>query len=96
MTDSSDRYGSKPLGKSVEEVEAGESNRVNSPVPGEQVRHDQQEVAVVPAVTNSNTSTTPGVIAPDALLTDSVAADERRDRAQAGPGAGQTSENSEG
>lgn len=90
MTDSSDRYGSKPLGKSVEEVEAGESNRVNSPLPGEQVRHDQQEVAVVPAVPNSNTSTTPG-----ALLSDSVAADERRDRAQAGPVAGQTSETSE-
>lgn len=95
MTDSSDRYGSKPLGRSAEEIESEAGNRVNSPVPGEQIRHDEETVAVVPAVSNSNTSTTPGVIAPDALLTDalltdSVVAGERR-----GPDAGQSSENSE-
>ncbi|AIZ45918.1 hypothetical protein QR90_13865 [Deinococcus radiopugnans] len=95
MTDSSDRYGSKPLGKSVEEVEATEGNRVNSPVPGEQVRHDQEEVAMIPAVSNSNANTNPGVVEPNTLLTDSVMLEERRDRAQAGPDAGQSSENSE-
>ena len=96
MTDSSDRYGSEPLGKSVEEVEAGQSNRVNPSVPGEQIRHDQEEVAMIPAVSNSNTNTNPGVVAPGVLLTDSVPAEERRDRAQTGGDAGQSSENSEG
>ncbi len=96
MTDSSDRYGSKPLGKSVEEIEAGESNRVNPSVPGEQVRHDQEEVAMIPAVSNSNTSTNPGVVAPGVLLSDSVVTEERRDRAQTDRDAGQSSENSEG
>ncbi|CAM3264471.1 M-like protein [Deinococcus saxicola] len=95
MTDSPDRYGSKPLGKSVEEVEGEEGNRVNSPVPGEQIRQGEETVAVIPAVSNSNTSTNPGVVAPDTLLTDSLMADERRDRAQAGPDAGPSSETSE-
>ncbi len=95
MTDSPDRYGSKPLGKSVEAIEGEEGNRVNSPVPGEQVRHEEETVAVIPAVSKSNTSTNPGVVSPDTLLTDSMMAEERRDRAQAGPDAGQSSENSE-
>ncbi|MFK7601058.1 hypothetical protein ACI3L1_02465 [Deinococcus sp. SM5_A1] len=95
MTDSPDRYGSKPLGKSVEEIKGEEGNCVNSPVPGEQIRHDEEAVAVIPAISNSNTSTNPGVVAPDTLLTDSVMAEERRDRAQAGPDAGQSSETSE-
>ncbi|CAM3836101.1 hypothetical protein [Deinococcus frigens] len=100
MTDSHNRYGDQPLGKSVEDIEAEEGNRVNSSVPGEAVRRDQEEVGVIPAVANSNTNTNPGVIAPDTLLTDtlltdSVMADERRDRAQAGPDAGQSSESGE-
>lgn len=95
MTDSPNRYGSEPLGKSVEEVEAAEGNRVNSPVPGEQVRRDQEEVAMIPAVPNSNTSTNPGVVTPGTLLTDTALLEERRDPAQPGPAAGQSSENSE-
>ncbi|CAM4452400.1 hypothetical protein [Deinococcus marmoris] len=94
MTDSSDRYGSEPLGKSVEEVESEAGNRVNPSVPGEQVRHDE-EVAMIPAVSNSNINTNPGVIVPRTLLTDSGMVEERRDRAQKGPDAGQSSENSE-
>ena len=74
MTDSSGRYGDKPLGKSVEEVEAQEGNRVNSPVPGEAVRQD--EPVIVPAVSNSNLSTNPGVLSPDSLQTDTVISSE--------------------
>ena len=95
MIDSSDRYGSEPLGKSVEEVESEAGNRVNPSVPGEQVRHDEGEVAMIPAVSNSNINTNPGVIEPRILLTDSGMVEERRDRAQKGPDAGQSSENSE-
>ncbi len=40
MTDSDNRYGDAPLGRSVEEVEQDNTNRVNPPVPGEQVRDD--------------------------------------------------------
>jgi hypothetical protein len=96
MTDSSDRYGSQPLGKSVEEVESEAGNRVNPAVPGEQIRHDEEVVAMIPAVSNSNINTNPGVIEPRTFRTDGGKAEERRDRAQSGPGAGQGSENSEG
>lgn len=50
---------------------------------------------MIPAVSNSNANTNPGVVEPNTLLTDSVMLEERRDRAQAGPDAGQSSENSE-
>ncbi|WP_019588677.1 hypothetical protein [Deinococcus apachensis] len=51
MTDSDNRYGDAPLGRSVEEVEQDGGNRVNSPVPGEQVRDDDMLAGVpVPPV----------------------------------------------
>ncbi|GBF06439.1 hypothetical protein DAERI_090025 [Deinococcus aerius] len=51
MTDPDNRYGDAPLGRSVEEVEQDNTNRVNSPVPGEQVRDDDALAGVpVPPV----------------------------------------------
>ncbi|MBI0444932.1 MULTISPECIES: hypothetical protein [unclassified Deinococcus] len=47
MTDHDHRYGDQPLGKSVEEVEEESSNRVNSPVPGEQIQDDALGAGVV-------------------------------------------------
>lgn len=64
MTDN--KYGNKPLGKSVEEVESESANTVNSPVPGEQRR--AEEAAVIPAVVTGNAGGTPAVINPDALI----------------------------
>lgn len=81
MTDQSNRYGQEPLGKSVEEVEQESSNAVNSPVSGEEVRHEQDRALVVPAVVNSNTSGIPALINPDALTDgDGSGADDRRTR----------------
>ncbi|MFK7601057.1 hypothetical protein ACI3L1_02460 [Deinococcus sp. SM5_A1] len=71
MTDN--RYGDKPLGKSVEEVESEEGNRVNSPVPGEARRDMQDEADFVPAVVGGGgggTGATPAMINPDALIED--------------------------
>ncbi|WP_216318568.1 hypothetical protein [Deinococcus aestuarii] len=48
MTNDDNRYGDAPLGRSVEEVEGDAGNRMNSPVPGEQVRDDDM-LAGVPA-----------------------------------------------
>lgn len=64
MTDN--RYGSKPLGKSVEEVQEESGNRVNSPVEGEVVRAEQDKL--IPAIVNGNATGTHAVINPDALI----------------------------
>ncbi|GHF49866.1 hypothetical protein HNQ07_002852 [Deinococcus metalli] len=67
MTDNSNRYGSEPLGKSVEEVEQESGNLVNSPVGGETVRRDEDVAVVVPAVVNGNTTGVPALINPEGL-----------------------------
>lgn len=68
MTDNTNRYGSEPLGKSVEEIEQETGNRVNSPVEGEAVRHMQDQTLVVPAVVNGNTTGVPALVNADALV----------------------------
>ena len=60
------RYGSEPLGKSVEEIEDNSANRVNSPVEGEQRR--AQDTAGVPAAIPGNGSGVPVVVNPGALI----------------------------
>lgn len=60
MTDSENRYGDAPLGKSVEEVEGDAGNLVNSPVPGENLGDDG--AAFVPAIPASNASNVIGVV----------------------------------
>ncbi len=81
MTDSSNRYGNEPLGKSVEEVENDSGNRVNSPVEGERVRHDQDGAAVLPTVVNGTTSgVVPAVLDSDELVDDGGAHDDARRR----------------
>ncbi|MFC4637592.1 hypothetical protein [Deinococcus hohokamensis] len=75
MTDSSNRYGDRPLGKSVEEVEREGGNLTNPPVPGELRRDD--DAPVVPAVIGGNASGVPGVAVSPVVLTDD--ADDRRD-----------------
>lgn len=73
MTDKRDS--SKPLGKSVEEIEAETSNRVNSPVEGEAVRANEEKV--VPVVANINTSGTPvAVVNPVALIEEGSGPDD--------------------
>lgn len=64
--DSGNKYGSAPLGKSVEQVADESANRVNSPVQGETRRENEQQV--IPAVINSNASSIPAVINPEALV----------------------------
>ncbi len=69
MTDN--RYGDKPLGKSVEEVESQEGNRVNSPVPGEARRDLADEADFIPVVVSGGTGGSagfPAVINPEALI----------------------------
>ncbi len=69
MTDN--RYGDKPLGKSVEEVENEQGNRVNSPMPGESRRELEDEANFVPAVVTGGTGGSagfPAVVNPDALV----------------------------
>ncbi|WP_102127821.1 hypothetical protein [Deinococcus planocerae] len=65
MTDNENRYGDAPLGRSVEEVEGDAGNRVNSAVPGEQVRDDDM-LAGVPAAPvlsgPAGTAVIPGVV----------------------------------
>lgn len=68
MTDSSNRYGSQPLGKSVEEIEREGSNLENSPVQGEERRRD--DGLVVPAVVGGITSGAPAAVVGAGLLTD--------------------------
>ncbi|MFC4424634.1 hypothetical protein [Deinococcus navajonensis] len=75
MTDSSNRYGDQPLGKSVEEVEREGGNLTNSPVPGE--LHRDEDAPVVPAVIGGNASGVPGIAVNPVVLTDNE--DERRD-----------------
>ncbi len=60
------RYGSEPLGKSVEEVESESGNLVNSPVEGEQIR--QADTAGIPAVIPSNGAGVPAIVNPGALI----------------------------
>ncbi|WP_034384628.1 hypothetical protein [Deinococcus sp. YIM 77859] len=50
MTNGDHRYGDEPLGKSVEELEQESGNRVNPPVPGEQVRDDGVPLIVPPVL----------------------------------------------
>lgn len=68
MTDNSNRYGSEPLGKSVEEVESESGNLENSPVSGEAVRDAENEASVVPALVNGNATGIPAVVRPEALV----------------------------
>ncbi|PNY81837.1 hypothetical protein [Deinococcus koreensis] len=76
MTDNSNRYGSEPLGRSVEEIEQETGNVTNSPVEGEAVRHAEDTTLVVPAVVNSNTSGIPALVNPDALTDGGGRADD--------------------
>lgn len=76
MTDNSNRYGSEPLGKSVEEVEQETGNVTNSPVEGEALRRAEDTTLVVPAVVNSNTSGIPALVNPDALTDRGSRADD--------------------
>ncbi|BDP41231.1 hypothetical protein DAETH_12000 [Deinococcus aetherius] len=63
MTDSENRYGDTPLGRSVEEVEREGGNLENPPAAdGELWQGD--EIAL-PAVANANTSAVPAVLDPD-------------------------------
>ncbi|GGM13081.1 hypothetical protein [Deinococcus aerophilus] len=81
MTDSSNRYGNDPLGKSVEEVENDSGNRVNSSVEGERVRHDHDGAAVLPTVVNGTTSgVVPAILNSDELVDDGGAHDDARRR----------------
>ncbi|GGK22121.1 hypothetical protein GCM10008955_14520 [Deinococcus malanensis] len=68
MTDSSNRYGDQPLGKSVEEIEREGGNLENSPVQGEDRRRD--DGLVVPAVIGGTTSGAPGAVVGAGLLAD--------------------------
>ncbi|CAM3836153.1 hypothetical protein [Deinococcus frigens] len=89
MTDN--RYGDKPLGKSVEEVEAEESNRVNSPLPGEARREMQDEADFIPAVVSGGgggTSGTPAIINPGALVEGGSGAVDRSDETRERSGLG--------
>lgn len=74
MTDSGNRYGNEPLGKSVEEIEENSSNRVNSPVEGEQ-RRDEEGVAI-PAIVNGNASSVPAIVNADQLVEDGSGRDD--------------------
>lgn len=66
MTDSGNRYGSEPLGKSVEEIQEEGGNLVNSPVEGERMR-DEEGVAI-PAIVNGNASSVPAIVNADLLV----------------------------
>lgn len=74
MTDSSNRYGDQPLGKSVEEIEREGGNLENSPVQGEDLRRD--DGLVVPAVVGGITSGAPAAVVGAGLLTDRGGADD--------------------
>ncbi|GGO20528.1 hypothetical protein [Deinococcus humi] len=83
MTDN--RYGDKPLGKSVEEVESEQGNRVNSPVSGETRRNLEADAAIVPAVVGGGNQSTGAVLAltdPDVLTEAGSGADDRRNSAE--------------
>lgn len=84
MTDN--RYGSEPLGKSVEEVEGESGNRVNSSVPGETQRDLEMDAAIIPAVVSGGTGGSagfPAVIDPNGLVEDgSGPQEDRRDPAR--------------
>ena len=84
MTDN--RYGDKPLGKSVEEVESEGGNRVNSSVPGEDRRELADEVNFVPAVVSGGggTSGTPVLVNPAALIEGGSGPQDRTDPAGRG------------
>lgn len=69
MTDN--RYGDKPLGKSVEEVESEAGNRTNSSLPGEARRDLADEADFIPVVVSGGTGGSagfPAVVNPDALI----------------------------
>ncbi|MEF2278077.1 hypothetical protein V3W47_07170 [Deinococcus sp. YIM 134068] len=62
MTDSDNRYGDTPLGKSVEEVEQEGGNLESPPAAdGELWNNDQ---VALPAIANANASAVPAVINP--------------------------------
>ena len=88
MTDNSNRYGSEPLGKSVEEIESESGNLVNSPVEGEQRREESLGAGLPPVIaTNANTTVMGGIVNP-ASLTDDLGsgADDGRARPADGEG----------
>ncbi|MDB5044935.1 MAG: hypothetical protein JWQ08_985 [Deinococcus sp.] len=66
MTDNSNRYGTEPLGKSVEEVEQDAGNQVNSSVGGEDRRRDDE--TFVPAIVNGNASGVPAILNTNLLV----------------------------
>ncbi|MBB6015997.1 hypothetical protein ACFP9V_11360 [Deinococcus radiopugnans] len=79
MTDN--RYGDKPLGKSVEEVESETGNRVNSPLPGEARRDLEVDAAIVPAIVGGggeSTGAVPAIINSDALVEGGSGPDDRQ------------------
>ncbi|GGL70345.1 hypothetical protein GCM10010840_05520 [Deinococcus aerolatus] len=84
MTDN--RYGDKPLGKSVEEVENEQGNRVNSPLPGENRRDLDAAADFVPVVVSGGTGGSagfPAVVNPDALTEDGGGSVDRPDQTRA-------------
>lgn len=76
MTDNSNRYGSEPLGKSVEEIEQDSGNRINPSVGGEEVRHTEDRNLVVPAIINGNQTGVPAVVNSHALVDHGGGADD--------------------
>lgn len=87
MTDSPNRYGDAPLGKSVEEIEQDAGNRVNDSTPGEDARRDTDGAAVLPAVANGTTSGVPAVLNPTGLAA-GLAATDAMDRENTATGGG--------
>lgn len=68
MTDSQNRYGDTPLGRSVEEVEQEGGNLENPPGAGENPRGDDGDTKVaLPVVANANASAVPAVLDPEGL-----------------------------
>ncbi|WP_102127820.1 hypothetical protein [Deinococcus planocerae] len=63
MTDSENRYGDTPLGRSVEEVEQEGGNLKNPPATSGEL-WDNDQIAL-PAVANANTTAVPAVLDPD-------------------------------
>lgn len=62
MTDSENRYGDTPLGRSVEEVEQEGGNLENPPA-----TDDGDNKVALPAVANANASAVPAVLDPEGL-----------------------------
>lgn len=76
MTDSDNRYGDTPLGRSVEEVEREGGNLENPPAQDAELWNND-EIAL-PAISNANTSAVPAVLDPD-LTPDGTVPGDRDD-----------------